>query len=264
MTTMTSPLLDPDRLRELLGLRPFTHSVELKLTVPDSDIPSTGSRLRIDPLDAELRQVVFFDTPELALSEAGVVVRARRIQGGSGDTVVKLRPVTAEQLDGEPLRSSDPSVEIDGMPGGYVCSASFKGRASAAAIWQVMHGASPARSLFSKSQRAIYKAHAPEGLKLNDLTVLGPINLLKLRFMPPELSRKMVAELWLYPDGSRILELSTKCRPMETLEVVNATRDYLNERGVDLTAEQAPKTKRALEYFSRLHRDTTAVPTPAG
>jgi hypothetical protein len=155
---MASPLLDADRLRDLLELRPFTDSVELKLTVPDSDIPSTRSRLRLDPLDAELRQVVFFDTPELALSEAGVVVRARRIQGGSGDTVVKLRPVTAEQLGSEPLRSSDASVEIDGMPGGYVCSASCKGKASADAIWQVLQGASPPRSLFSKAQRAIYKA----------------------------------------------------------------------------------------------------------
>ncbi len=46
----------------------------------------------MDPLEAEIRQVVFFDTPDLALSEAGVVVRARRMQGGGGDTVIKLRP----------------------------------------------------------------------------------------------------------------------------------------------------------------------------
>ena len=43
----------------------------------------------MDPLQAHIRQVVFFDTPELTLSKAGVVVRARRIQGGEGDTVIK-------------------------------------------------------------------------------------------------------------------------------------------------------------------------------
>jgi hypothetical protein len=40
--------------------------------------------------------------------------------------------------------------------------------------------------------------------------------MLKPRFSPGELRRRMVAELWFYPDGSRTLELSTKCLPAET------------------------------------------------
>ena len=39
---------------------------------------------------------------------------------------------------------------------------------------------------------------------------MGPIFVLKLRFTPSQLAKEMVAELWLYPDGSRILELSTQ------------------------------------------------------
>ena len=39
-------------------------------------------------------------------------------------------------------------------------------------------------ALYSKEQRAFYQAHAPEGLGLDDLSVLGPINVLKLRFTP--------------------------------------------------------------------------------
>ena len=50
--------------------------------------------LPIDPVESQPRQVYFFDTPDLALSKAGIIVRARRIQGGKGDTVVKLRPVS--------------------------------------------------------------------------------------------------------------------------------------------------------------------------
>ena len=38
--------------------------------------------LEIDPLGAQIRQIVFFDTPDLALNAHGVVVRARRTQGG--------------------------------------------------------------------------------------------------------------------------------------------------------------------------------------
>lgn len=256
---MPSPLLDPERLSGLLRLLSFADSVELKLTVPDSDVRSTARSLGIDPIDAEVRQVVFFDTPELALSEAGIVVRARRNQGGTGDTVVKLRPVTAEELSRGWPGTPNPRVEIDGMPGGYVCSASFKGETTADAVWDVMHGTTPIRPLFSKAQRTVYKRHAPEGLKLNGLSVLGPITILKLKFRPAAIDRKIAAELWLYPDGSRIVELSTRCTPGETLEVVAATRGYLVDRGVDLTGEQAPKTKRALEYFSQLLRESAST-----
>ena len=40
------------------------------------------------------------------------------------------------------------------------------------------------RKLFSKDQRAFFTAHAPEGIGLDDLTMLGPINLMKLKFSP--------------------------------------------------------------------------------
>jgi hypothetical protein len=254
---MTTPTLTDDRLTELLALIKGSDTVELKLTVPDSDIRETGRSLELDPLDSEIRQVVFFDTPDLALNQVGIVARARRIQGGSGDTVVKLRPVAPDDLPSEMRAMPNVGVEVDAMPGGFVCSASMKGAATAASVRQVILGAGAIKSLFSKDQRAFFKAHAPEGLKLNDLTILGPINLLKLKFNPEGFGRKMVAELWLYPDGSRILELSTKCHPGETFQVVAEARVFLNERGVDLSGEQQTKTKTALEYFSSLLQPAT-------
>src|SRR4029453_5663274 len=56
-------------------------------------------------------------------------------------------------------------------------------------------------------------------LALGDLSILGPIFVLKLNLRPEGYDRKMVAEAWLYPDGSRILELSTKCAPPTMLNV---------------------------------------------
>ena len=61
----------------------------------------------------------------------------------------------------------------------------------------------------------------------------------------------MVAEMWLYPDNSRILELSTKCLPSEAFQVAAETRAFLSSRGVDLGGEQETKTKRALEFFAK-------------
>ena len=65
--------------------------------------------LGLDPLEAQIRQVFFFDTPELALDKHGVVVRARRIQGKGDDSAVKLRPVVPAELPDD-LRRSAPSA----------------------------------------------------------------------------------------------------------------------------------------------------------
>lgn len=59
----------------------------------------------------------------------------------------------------------------------------------------------------------------------------------------------MVAEMWLYRDGSRVLELSTKCSPTEAFQVAVATRAYLAVRGIELSEVQQTKTKAALEFF---------------
>jgi hypothetical protein len=252
--------LDDAGLSELLELVRGADTVELKLTVPDTDVRSTAQSLGMDPLEAEIRQVVFFDTPDLALNQAGVVVRARRIQGGKGDTVIKLRPVVPEELSPELRRSQGFGVEVDAMPGGFVASASMKGKANAAVVRRVVLGEATTRSLFSKEQRAFYREHAPAGIKMQDLAILGPINILKLKFDPVGFGRKMVAELWLYPNGSRILELSTKCAPSETFQVAAETRSFLTAHGVDLSGEQQTKTKAALKYFAtKVGRDATSA-----
>jgi hypothetical protein len=248
--TEVAPNLSDEQLREVLGLIKGADSVELKLTVPDEDRRRTVMGLGMDPLDAYLRQVVFFDTPELELESAGVVVRARRSQGRPDDSVVKLRPVVPGELPDEVRAAETFGVEVDAMPGGYVCSGSYKGELKAGRVKEVLVGDRPIHKLFSKQQRAFYEAHAPEGIGLDDLAVLGPVNLLKLKYTPEGYDRNLVAELWMYPDGSRILELSTKCKPGQAFDVAAETRAYLTGRGVDLTGEQQTKTRTALEYFA--------------
>src|SRR5262249_33571445 len=113
-------------LEHLLELLKGAHSVEIKLTVPESVHSSTLQALEIDPLDARMRRVFFFDPPRLTLNKAGIVVRARRIQDAAADTTVKLRPIVPDEV-AKPLRK-DPAftIEVDAMPGGFVCSGSLK------------------------------------------------------------------------------------------------------------------------------------------
>jgi hypothetical protein len=237
-------------LQRLLDLVRDADSVELKLTLPESARAGTAAALGVDPLEAQMRQVFFFDTPDLALNAAGVVVRARRRQGEEADTVIKLRPVVPAELPEELRRSKTFNVEVDAMPGGFVCSASFKGSADNAEIREVAGGKRSIRKLFSKAQRAFYAAHAPDGLELDQLSVLGPIPTLKLKIKPKGFGRRLVGELWLYPDGSQIVELSTKAQPSEAIQVAAAARAFLTSIGVDLEGKQQTKTKTALEFFA--------------
>lgn len=242
-------LSDQDLL-ELMDLIKGADSVELKLTIHESARADGARALGVDPLDSQIRQVFFFDTPDLALNEAGVVVRARRRQNEEGDTVIKLRPVVPNDLP-EDLRAMETfNVEVDAMPGGFVCSASFKGAANNTAILEAATGNRPIRKLFSKAQRAFYDAHAPDGIELDSLSVLGPIPIIKVKVSPEGFGRRLVGELWMYPDGSQIVELSTKARPHEAFQVSAEAKAFLLSKGVDLTGEQQTKTKTALEFFS--------------
>jgi hypothetical protein len=243
--------LSDAQLAQALELAKKSDSVELKLTVPANDHRATAAALGLDPLEAQIRQVFFFDTPRLDLNRAGVVLRARRIQGRPGDTVVKLRPVDPDDLPSELRRSANASVEVDAMPGGYVCSASLKARADVALIRNVAEGRDPLRRLFSKEQREFYATHAPEGLRLKELATLGPLFVLKQNLQPKELGRRVTAELWLYPDSSRILELSTKCTAGDAFQVATEARLFLESKGVTLDGKQETKTKAALTFFSK-------------
>jgi hypothetical protein len=253
MPAATAPrlALRDEELPKLVALIKDVDSVELKLTLPEPAQLTTVRALGLDSLQAQLRQVFFLDTPDLALDAQGLVVRARRSQKKGDDTVVKLRPVVPSELPKALRRSPSFGVELDASPAGYVCSGSLKGAPPQGAVRETMTSGQPLRNLFSKEQQELFADHAPEGVKLDDLSILGPILVLKLKDSPEGYDRRLVAELWLYPDGSRILELSTKCEPSETFQVAAETRAFLLSRGVDLTTEQQTKTRTALEFFAK-------------
>jgi hypothetical protein len=250
MATATATRLPDAELQKMIALIKDVDSVELKLTVPEAAQFSAARSLGLDPLQAQMRQVFFFDTPELALDTKGLVVRARRSQKKGDDSVVKIRPVVPAELHKDVRRSPSFGVELDASPEGFVCSGSMKGTPAAGAVRETMLGQRPIRKLFSKEQRALFEEHAPEGVALDDLAILGPIFVLKLKSAPEGFGRPLVAELWLYPDGSRIFELSTKCEPGEAFQVAAEARAHLSSRDIDLSSDQQTKTRTALDYFS--------------
>jgi amphi-Trp domain-containing protein len=249
-TVATPPTWTDEERDRALGLLAHADSVELKMSVPDGDHRSAVAALELDPLAADMVQVWFFDTPDLVLNESGVIARARRTRSRD-DATVKLRPVVPDDLPEKLRARSGFGVEIDAMPGGFVCSGRLKEKLKPGTVRRAMLGGKSPRALFSKQQRAFFEQFAPDGLTLDDVEPLGPITVLKLKFAPTGFDRSMVAELWSYPDGSRILELSTKCEPTSAFAVAAETRAFLEDRGIDLTGVQQTKTKTALEYFAQ-------------
>lgn len=245
-------------IADVLQLLAQSDSVEFKATVPDTDQRSAADAFSMDPLEAELRQAIFFDTPDLTLDKAGVVVRARRVRG-AGDVVVKLRPVVPGELSAKLRAYPGFGVEVDAMPGKLVCSGRLKAAADNEEIRRVVAGKRPLRKLLTPEQRELFTAHAPEGVTLDDLIPLGPINLIKLKFSPKGFQRRMVAELWFFPNGTRILELSTKCVPSEAGTVLAATKELLAKKGVSLSGVQETKTRAALRYFSKVAQEQAAA-----
>jgi hypothetical protein len=251
--------LTGEELLQLVQLARGSTSIELKLSVPLASQRATIKSIGLDPVEAQPRQAFFFDTPDLALNRAGVVVRARRIQGGRADTVIKLRPVDPATVDPEQRRSGAFKIEVDVMPGGFVCSASLKGVCSGQEVLDAAGGSLPLSKIFSKEQRAYFGEHAPAGISLDQLVVLGPTFLLRSKHQPKNFARPIVVELWLYPDGARILEVSTKCLPEEALQAGAEFKAWLAERGIALGAQQETKTKAALDFFGARLREVQAA-----
>ena len=64
-----------DQASELLAITKSCDSIELKVSVPPEDHATKAQDLGIDVTEAEIRQVVFFETPDLALDKAGVLTQ---------------------------------------------------------------------------------------------------------------------------------------------------------------------------------------------
>src|SRR5919108_739272 len=264
MDSLTAPHLPDDQLPRLMELINDSDSVELKLTVPEEYGRSAASALGVDPLEAHIRQVFFFDTPELTLDTAGVVVRARRIQRGKDDSVVKLRPVVPHELPDDVRRSKGFKVEVDAMPGGFVCSGSFKGRAREGEVWEAVAGRARLSRLFSKEQREFFATHAPDGIELDDLSVLGPVMVLKLKYTPEGAARPLPATT----RTSSAAASAKRTRSTPSSGSLSATRTGGSSYAAALAAPEArawwPMPSRSVSIASSTKRRSRWFVPPTG
>jgi hypothetical protein len=192
--------------------------------------------------------VFFLDTPDRALDRHGVVARVRSIAGEPDDSAVKLRPVDPGDLPPRLRRSKRFLMEIDGVPGDFVCSGALKARLGPHAVKRTMAGQRPLRALFSRRQQELLGAHAPVSVGIDDLAVIGPIEVRRRKVVPRGLGRALAVEQWTYPDGSQILELSTRCAADQAVEAAARAAAVLRAHGV--AGAQRTKTRATMDFFS--------------
>ena len=237
-------------IERLIALASEADCVELKLLVPQAIHTAVCANLGVDLESLRARTVYFLDTPDRALAHHGMVLRVRSIPRTPDHSVVKLRPVAPDEVPARLRNSKRFVVEIDVMPGGYVCSGALKARLGVRDVERAMAGRRPLQALFSKRQIALFARHAPAGVQIDDLSPLGPVDARRRKVRLEGLSLTLLVERWTYPDNFAILELSTRCQASHALPVLAQTAAALSACGVAPSAAQQTKTRTTLDVFS--------------
>ena len=245
--------LPPHMLDRLLALTRQVDHVELKFVVPEEAHASTCASLGVDLARATVRKVFYLDTADLTLQRHGVVARVRSLDNKPDDSVIKLRPVNPGDLPPKLRRLKRFAVEVDAMPGRFVCSGAMRRRLGKHDVEQTMTEHRPLRALFSQKQLALLAAHVPADVRIDDLTVFGPVDVRRVKVALDGLSRGLIVERWTYPDGSGILELSTRCPAKAAVPVTAEVASVLRRHQVDITGFQQSKTRTTLTYFRHRH-----------
>ncbi len=247
----------PDKeLTKLLELAGQVDRLELKITIPAQAHKSTRAALGLIFPRTPVHRVYYLDTPTRALHRQGLILRVRRFGGSTDDSVVKLRPIVPRELSAGLRRRKDFVVEVDGMPGTYVCSGALKARRDPAVVRRVLTRHGSPRLLFTGPQLHLFSAHVANGVDLDDLTLFGPVQAYRQTLWPAGFTGRLLAERWVFPDSSEILELSTRCPPAEAMRVAARTATLLKRHGIDIDGPQQTKTRATLEFF------TATVPRP--
>ncbi|MCM3882315.1 CYTH domain-containing protein [Frankia sp. R82] len=241
----------PERqLTKLLDLAAQVDRLELKLTVPAHAHEAARDALDLTFPRTPTHRVYYLDTPDRALHRRGMILRVRRGSGGTDDSVVKLRPVVPQGLPPRLRQRRDFVVEVDGMPGGYVCSGALKSRLDAKVAKGAVNGRRSLRALFTGPQLRLLRTHVKGKFDVEDLMVLGPVQAYRRTLDLTGHPGLLLAERWVFPDGSEILELSTRCAPRAALRAAASTAAVLGHHGIDLGGPQRTKTRVTLEYFT--------------
>jgi hypothetical protein len=219
-----------------MKIDPAIEKVEFKFTAAEEDEGRVIAFLLGHPV--EQREVYFYDTPALALSARGVILRGR-VTAGEGETTVKLRPVEREAAIAADEANGKVRIELDVVGDDGTWSAKLDRddvdpAAVAAGAWD---------ELFSAKQLRL-----AGDIAFEDLSVLGPIAA-RVWSDLPGLPYELGAEEWSVRD-LHFVELSIKVDPGEAAAARTAFRRFLGGLVSDVAGDRSRKTDRVLRALA--------------
>ena len=116
-------------------------------------------------------------------------------------------------------------------------------------LQETLGGQRKVQALFSKRQRALLRECGAAKIAWPSLQAHGPVSVLLIRGAAQRLDLRVVVELWRYPDGSSIVEVSTKVPPSD-LAHASARLSALHELGFEMADEHETKAERTLTFFA--------------
>jgi hypothetical protein len=250
-----------------MNLTASVDGVEIKFTVADDGVDAALNAFGLGPVGTTRQTVSFFDVlpaPAPAvprLLRAGVVLRLREKDDGSGKTTLELRPAQEDRLTGDWAagadRVDDYKVEYD-WASTPVLAASVDRDVEAEEIGAATGSGGSLRDLFSGPQRLFLKDCGPAlDAPWRDLRVAGPIVALRWNDVGGGAftgQKDLRAERW-HGAGLTFLEVSARVDDVD--DAGRARADLLVEltgRGITPDPTTDSKTEIMLSRF--LGRDS--------
>jgi hypothetical protein len=234
--------------------------VELKATIPHRQIHWGLRRYNLTKANDQERHIYFFDTPDLELFHAGIVLRARRIIGGEHDSTVKLRPVDPAKVPSKWRKYAGFKIEADAGENGVVKSASLTMPVAKGVIRRVAEGKLGVAALLMDEQKQFLLEMAKLEIDLARLLIMGPLQAQRWKFSDPALPWPITAELWRRDDGELIFEASIKAPVEQAAVAAGGFLAHLAEIGAERDHAQEAKTRWALEHYAGKSRGRVAKP----
>jgi len=234
--------------------------VELKATIPHKQIHWGLRRYNLTSSNDQERHIYFFDTPDLELFHAGIVLRARRIIGGDHDSTVKLRPVDPAKVPAQWKKYAGFKIEADAGEGGVVKSASLTMPVAKGVIKRIAEGKLGVAALFAEEQRRFLLEMMKLEVDLARLRIMGPMQAQRWKFSDPALPWPITAELWRRDDGELIFEASIKAPVEQAAVAAGGFLAHLAEIGAERDHAQEAKTRWALEHYAGKSRRKATKP----
>jgi adenylate cyclase class IV len=225
--------------------------VEIKVTIrPDHELKATRA-MQLHEHGAEVRVIYFYDTPNLELFDAGIVLRARQLSGDDDDSTVKFRRAAIGSIDASWKLFEGFKLEADCVGDEVIHSASLTVLQRRDEIDDVAEHKRPIEKLFSREQERFLGQFYPGRVDFGGLQVLGPIRVLRWQLQHSDFPHELTVEEWRLPDGDDLVEVSIKAAAEQAADARREFEEHLNALGLDPQGNQETKTRTALKFFTR-------------